>query len=118
MVYVSRLLEDIPATATSVSIWSDGPSSQFKNCYIAASLCLLEENHGIKILWNFFATSHGKGGPVDGIGDSVKCHVWTSVKTRKVIVNGTASFVLAYNAPESKGEFFLRCQFQISHRGI
>ena len=35
--YVSRLLDDIPATVKSVSIWSDGPSSQFKNRYIAVS---------------------------------------------------------------------------------
>ena len=76
MVYVSRLLDDIPATVKSVSIRSDGPSSQFKNHYIAASLHALEKQ-GIKILWNFFATSHGKG-PVDGIGGSVKRHVWTT----------------------------------------
>ena len=97
MVYVSRLLDDIPATVKSVSIWSDGPSSQLKNHYIATSLHALEK-HGIKIMWNFFATSHGKG-PVDGIGGSVKHHVWTAVKTRKVIVNDAASFVLACNAP-------------------
>ena len=68
MAYVSRLLDDIPATVKRVSFWSDGPSSQFKIRYIAVSLHPLEEKHGIKILWNVFATSHGKG-PVDGIGD-------------------------------------------------
>ena len=58
-----------------------GPPSQFKNRYIAASLhALEEEKHGIKILWNVFATSHGKG-PVGGTGGSVIRHVWTAVKT-------------------------------------
>ena len=114
MVYVSRLLDDIPATVKSVSIWSDGPSSQFKNHYIAASLHALEKQ-GIKILWNFFATSHGKG-PVDGIGGSVKRHVWTAVKTRKVIVNNAASFVLACNAPESTVEVFEMSAADIAQR--
>ena len=113
--YVSRLLDDIPATVKSVSIWSDGPSSQFKNHYIAASLHALEEKHGINILWNFFATSHGKG-PVDGIGGSVKRHVWTAVKTRKVIVNDAASFVLACNAPESTVEVFEMSAADIAQR--
>ena len=53
---------------------------------------------GSRFCGTFFATSHGKG-PVDGIGGSVKRHVWTAVKTRKVIVNDAASFVLACNAP-------------------
>ena len=75
MAYVSRLLDVIPETVQSVSIWSDGPSSQFKHRYIAASLHTLEKKHRIKILWNFSATSHGKGS-VDGIGASVKRHVW------------------------------------------
>jgi len=69
--YVSRLLEDIPATVKSVSIWSDGPSSQLKNHYISASLLVFKENHRIKILWNVFGISHGKGS-IDGIGVSVK----------------------------------------------
>ena len=47
MAYVSRLLEHIPATVKGVSIYSDGPSSEFKNCYIAVSLHVLEENHRI-----------------------------------------------------------------------
>lgn len=113
MAYVSRLLDDIPATVKSVSIWSDGPSSQFKNRYIA--LHALEEKHGINIMWNFFATSHGKG-PVDGIGGSVKRHVWTAVKTRKVIVNDAASFVLACNAPESMVEVFEMSAADIAQR--
>ena len=80
MVYVSQLLDDIPATVKSTSVWSDGPSSQFQNSYIAVSIHTLEEKHGIKILSN------------------IMCG--TAVKTRKVIVNDAAAFVLACNAPE------------------
>lgn len=50
----------------------------------------LTEKHNMKIHWNFFATSHGKG-PVDGIGGAVKQYVWTAVKQRKV--NRASSFV-------------------------
>ena len=39
-----------------------------------------EQDHGFKIIWNFFATSHGKG-PVDGLGGSVKRSVWRHVKS-------------------------------------
>ena len=39
-----------------------------------------EQDHGFKVKWNFFATSHGKG-PVDGLGGSVKRSVWRQVKS-------------------------------------
>ena len=66
-----------------VDVFSDGPASQFKNKYMANFCCKLER-HGLKVRWNFFATSHGKG-VVDGVGGSVKRAVWTAVSTRKVI---------------------------------
>ncbi len=43
--YVDRLLDDLPENVKSVSIWSDGPSSQFKNQFVLASLSALEKNH-------------------------------------------------------------------------
>ena len=36
--------------------------------------------HDIKLSWNIFATSHGKG-VVDGIGRTVKRTVWRHIKT-------------------------------------
>jgi hypothetical protein len=55
-----------------------GPSSQFKNRFLVAAISSLQEKHKINIIWNYFATSHGKG-PVDGIGGSVKRQVWMDV---------------------------------------
>ena len=55
----------------TVHIWSDGPSSQFKNQYVAAALPWLQAETNIQVDWNFFATSHGKGA-VDGIGGTIK----------------------------------------------
>ena len=54
-----------------LNIFSDGPSSKFKQKYLFSNLYLWEEEHDLKINWNFFATSHGKG-IVDGVGGTVK----------------------------------------------
>ena len=61
-------------------MFSDGPSSQFKNKYIAHFLHTL--NKIVPIQWNYFATSHGKG-VVDGIGGTVKRLVSNAVMTGK-----------------------------------
>lgn len=74
ILHVDKILNEIPKEIESVNIWSDGPTSQFKNKYIAAALPTLNEKHNLKINWNFFTMSHGKG-PVDGIGGSLKRQV-------------------------------------------
>ena len=86
-------------------IWSDGPSSQFKNSFIAASIPWLQEKHKLKICWNFFATSHGKG-PVDGIGGVVKRMATQRVIQRKVNITNAASLYDAING-ESNVKVFL-----------
>lgn len=63
-----------------VYVFSDGPSSQFKNRYIANFLHQLKAR--VQIEWHYFATSHGKG-VVDGIGGTVKRIVWNAVATRQ-----------------------------------
>ena len=92
--YVGMILDTIPASVKSVSIWSDGTASQFKNCYIVAALHILQAKYKLLIYWNLFATSHGKG-PVDGIGGAVKWYVWSAVKAKKHVVNNAPSFVEA-----------------------
>ena len=92
--YVDRLLDVLPSNIKSTSFWSDGPSSQFKNRFHIASIIRLQNHHDIEITWNYFATSHGKG-PVDGIGGSVKRHVWSQVSSRKQQVDSACTFVLA-----------------------
>ena len=76
--YIDYLLSTLPKSVKTVSLWSDGPSSQFKNKYIVSMIPVLQKKYGITIRWNYFATSHGKGA-VDGIGGSVKRQVWTAV---------------------------------------
>lgn len=60
-----------PKEIKRVDIWSDGPSAQFKNKFIGATILIFENLSPVKIVWNFFATSHGKGA-VYGIGAIVK----------------------------------------------
>ena len=89
-------MEDLPSTVKVLSLWSDGPRSQFKNQFVAASISALEKKHGVVIKWNYmyFATSHGKG-PVDGIKGATKRFVWNKVHLRKHIVKDAATFVAA-----------------------
>lgn len=72
--YLDKIIEDFPVGISFVNIWSDGPSEQLKNRYIAAKIPVLQDKFKKKIIWNFFATSHGKG-PVDGIGGAIKRQV-------------------------------------------
>ena len=60
--FVDTLLSKLLSSKVKLlHIWSDGPSSQFKNKFVAASLPWLAKRHSIDIQWHYFATSHGKG---------------------------------------------------------
>ena len=65
-----------------VDVFSDGPTSQFKQRYLFSNLHSWEQEHDVTIRWNFFATSHGKG-VVDGIGGTVKRAVWRHIRTER-----------------------------------
>jgi len=79
-IVIDKFVKEIHDDVKSVFVFSDGPSSQFKNRYIVNFLHTL--NAKVNIQWNYFATSHGKGA-VDGIGGTVKRMVWNAVKTRR-----------------------------------
>ena len=61
-----------------INIFSDGAASQFKRRYLFSNLYEWQNDYSVQIMWNFFATSHGKGA-VDGIGGTVKRSVWRNV---------------------------------------
>ena len=77
-----------------ISIWTDGPTSQFKNKFVFNLLKQLASTLDVQITWNFSATSHGKG-PNDALGGNVKAIARRSVMTRKFVVRDAASFVSA-----------------------
>lgn len=76
------LLDTLPATVNIVSVWSEGPASQFKNRYVSAAVKVLEKKHNIHIHWNYFATSHGKG--PDNDADNASEVSSTAIATPKV----------------------------------
>ncbi len=93
-VFMDKVLSKL-ATENGIKkadIFSDGPSSQFKNKYIFNYLPSLCKRHHLDSLnWNFFATSHGKGA-VDGVGGTVKRNVWLETLSRQAVVNTLDDF--------------------------
>ena len=65
-----------------MEVFSDGAPSQFKNQYIFNALYHFLCKYALtKLMWHFFATSHGKD-VVDGIGGAVKRSVWWQTLNR------------------------------------
>jgi hypothetical protein len=101
--YVLRILEMSPEEVQHVNIWTDGPYSQFKNRFVAHAISCFVNNERFQpmlklksIMWNFFATSHGKGA-VDGIGAVVKTEMRKKILARKVSINCARDFVAAHS---------------------
>lgn len=103
--YLNKVFSKIPKTIKVIRIWSDGPSNQFKNKYMAAALKILETKFSKKIIWNYHATAHGKA-CIDGVGAVAKKKVKRLIRTRKAIVNCAKDFVLAFKTEPSKVELF------------
>lgn len=74
-------------------IWSDGPSSEFKNKFMCRFLVYLSKKYDRKFSWKYTATSHGKG-VVDGIGGLAKSMVLKEVfsKHGEVVVQSPKDF--------------------------
>ena len=95
--FTSQIMDVIKSemsTVEVVDVWTDGPSSQYKNKYIFALLFRLQEHHGMQIQWNYFATSHGKG-PNDALGGNVKRMAHRLTMTRTAIVNNAETLASA-----------------------
>ena len=102
MIYNDYILpyEDIQTEV----IWSDGPSSEFKNQYMRFLIQELSKKHGKPFIWKFSATSHGKG-VVDGVGGKVKSSVHKKVmslgKDRPIVQDSESFAKLAKELSES-----------------
>ena len=56
LVFLDTLLTSLLQSDTNIlQVWSDGPSSQFKNRFVANCLPWFENKFKLKIHWNFFA---------------------------------------------------------------
>ena len=106
LVFVRKILQSLLMDSVkTVHIWSDRPSSQLKNRYVAAALSWLQAETDIQTGWNFLAASHGKGA-VDGIGGTIKRLTGRRTVTAKSIITDSVSFFNAVNN-KSKVKVFL-----------
>ena len=82
--FVLELLEkELTNLKEELIIYTDGPTSEFKNKFITKSITDIKAlaNKAV-VKWKYFATSHGKGA-VDGIGWRAKILVRTATKSQK-----------------------------------
>ena len=79
MTYLFNHLATKNPQIKTINIFSNGAISQFKQRYLFSNLHEWETDFGVQLVWNFFATSHGKGA-VDGIGGTLKRSVWRVVR--------------------------------------
>ena len=89
------LLERFP-TIGEINLFSDGAAQHFKQRFFLNSVTLLPEflevhRDTLKIDYNFFATSHGKGA-VDGVGGSVKRQVLSEVMSKRVVIKTSVDY--------------------------
>ena len=94
--FIMQLLDEIKfQPGEELIVYSDGPSSEFKNKFITGKLLfLLSDKLKRNAQWKYFATSHGKG-VVDGIGGAAKARVCEQIKSRglgAVVVQNSFDF--------------------------
>ena len=94
VIFLDEILQNFPPEIEDLRIWTDGPTSQFKNKFVMEGMKMLSVKHNIPLSWNFSATSHGKG-PVDGIGGCLKRIAMEKVKTRQCSINNADEFCQA-----------------------
>ena len=83
MFFINELVQHLPYINYNekLVIYTDGPSSEFKNKFCVNFLSILSKELNIEVQWKYFATSHGKG-VVDGIGGSAKSLVRSQSKSK------------------------------------
>ena len=68
--FLCKIMQHYPSVDL-INLFTDGPTSKFKQSYLFSRLADWKKEFSVKIVWNFFATSHGKGA-VDWMGGTVK----------------------------------------------
>ena len=105
--FIDKLISELADSSVKVlQLWSDGPSSQFKNCFIATAIPWVDEKYSVKLCWNFFASSHGKG-PVDGIGGAIKIIATHKVIQWKLSIKDAFSFYQAVRNESKVNVYFV-----------
>ena len=104
--YIKEHFED---NVHDIEIWTDGPSSQFRNKYIFEFIGItLPQLIAYNVFWNYSATSHGKVA-VDVVGGTIKWVVTQALVTRKAILKDAVSM---FNAVKEKTKLHLAVMTQ------
>ena len=78
-------------------VYSDGPSSEFRNQFITRKLqYLLSQHLNLPVSWKYFATSHGKG-IVDDLCGAAKARVREQVRNKgkgSIVVQSSVDFAI------------------------
>ncbi|XP_055544482.1 uncharacterized protein LOC129729721 [Wyeomyia smithii] len=93
--YILSYLGDVENPEIREVIWSDGPSSEFKNQCMCTALKYFAKKYLKMFEWKYFATSHGKG-LCDAVGGKAKMVVREKTLVRGFridAVNNAADFV-------------------------
>ena len=69
--FLVSTIKQIAPNVRVINYVADGGPSHFKNWYNILILSFHEIDFGVRAIWTFTATSHGKG-PIDGLGAAVK----------------------------------------------
>ena len=88
-------------------IWSDGPTSEFKNKYMVKFLQSLSQKYNQQFSWKYFATSHHKG--IVDVGGRAKSLVRSKVMSQGddgIVVQSSWDFVNAAQKLLNKTEVF------------
>jgi hypothetical protein len=100
--FTNTILDHFDLEGKRVIIFTDGPSSQYKNKFIISALPKIKEERRLASLsWEYFATSHGKGA-VDGIGGEIKRLARMLVMSRQATIRCLADFVTHVNPGKIK----------------
>ena len=95
---MSELFDTINKKYSSIkllNVFTDLPTSQFKQHFLFSNLHGWENEFNFKIVWNFFANSRGKG-TMNRISDTVKRLAWRNVRiTTAVAIDAVAYCKLA-----------------------
>lgn len=102
---------DVP---TEEIIWSDGPTSEFKNKFMIHLLGVLSKKYNIPFHWKYFCTSHGKG-IVDGIGGRAKYLVRSAMmnQSNDLVVQSSLDFANVASSLMKKTNVFHISQKEI-----
>ena len=84
---VKTVLPDL----THVHIWTDSPTSQYRNRVIFDTVDQLHDQFGLTASWHYFECGHGKG-PCDGVGGTTKRNADNAVKQGKAEIQDATDF--------------------------